>query len=155
MEHPSFIAADAKSFYASVECVERGLDPLTANLLVADESRTDGTICLAVSPALKALGVPGRPRLFEVKQKIAEAEARLRRKIDYIIAPPQMEKYLEVSAAIYGVYLNYIAPQDIHAYSVDEVFIDAAPYQALKGFNEALRAKETSGCRDSAGALFI
>ena len=128
MEHPSFIAADAKSFYASVECVERGLDPLTANLLVADESRTDGTICLAVSPALKALGVPGRPRLFEAKQKIAEAEARLRRKIDYIIAPPQMEKYLEVSAAIYGVYLNYIAPQDIHAYSVDEVFIDAAPY---------------------------
>ena len=123
-----FIAADAKSFYASVECVERGLDPLTTNLLVADESRTDGTICLAVSPSLKALGVPGRPRLFQAKQKIAEAEARLRRKIDYIIAPPQMAKYLEVSAAIYGVYLKYIAPQDIHPYSVDEVFIDAGPY---------------------------
>ena len=123
-----FIAADAKSFYASVECVERGLDPLMANLLVADESRSDATICLAVSPSLKALGVLGRPRLFEAKQKIAEAEARLRRKINYIIAPPRMAKYLEVSAAIYGVYLNYIAPQDILAYSVDEVFIDAGPY---------------------------
>ena len=123
-----YIAIDLKSFYASVECVERGLDPLTANLLVADESRTDGTICLAVSPALKALGVPGRPRLFEAKQKIAEAEARLRRKIDYIIAPPQMAKYLDVSAAIYGVYLKYVASMDIHQYSIDEVFIDAAPY---------------------------
>ena len=123
-----FIAVDAKSFYASVECVERGLDPLTTNLLVADESRSDATICLAVSPALKALGVPGRPRLFEARQKIAEAEARLRRKIDYIIAPPQMAKYLEVSANIYAVYLKYIAPQDILVYSVDEVFIDAAPY---------------------------
>ena len=123
-----YIAIDLKSFYASVECVERGLDPLTANLLVADESRTDGTICLAVSPALKALGVPGRPRLFQAKQKIAEAEARLRRKIDYIIAPPQMAKYLETSATIYGVYLKYIAPVDIHPYSIDEVFVDAAPY---------------------------
>ena len=123
-----FLAIDLKSFYASVECVERGLDPLAANLLVADESRTDKTICLAVSPSLKALGVPGRPRLFEAKQKIAEAQRRLRRRIDYIIAPPQMAKYLQVSAAIYGVYLNYIAPQDIHVYSIDEVFIDAAPY---------------------------
>ena len=123
-----FLAIDLKSFYASVECVERDLDPLTARLLVADESRTDKTICLAVSPALKALGVPARPRLFEAKQKIAEAEARLRRKIDYIVAPPQMAKYLEVSAAIYGIYLNFIAPQDIHVYSIDEVFIDAGPY---------------------------
>ena len=123
-----YIAIDLKSFYASVECVERGLDPLTANLLVADESRTDGTICLAVSPALKALGVPGRPRLFQAKQKIAEAEIRLRRKIDYIIAPPQMAKYLDVSATIYSVYLKYVAPIDIHPYSIDEVFIDAAPY---------------------------
>ena len=123
-----FIAVDAKSFYASVECVERGLDPLTANLLVADETRSDATICLAVSPSLKSLGVPGRPRLFEAKQKIAEAEARLHRKIDYIIAPPQMAKYLEVSANIYAVYLKYIAPQDILVYSIDEVFIDAAPY---------------------------
>ena len=123
-----YIAIDLKSFYASVECVERGLDPLTANLLVADESRTDGTICLAVSPALKALGIPGRPRLFQAKQKIREAEARLRRKIDCVIAPPQMAKYLEVSAAIYGVYLKYIAPVDIHPYSIDEVFIDAGPY---------------------------
>ena len=122
-----YIAIDLKSFYASVECVARGLDPLAANLLVADESRTDGTICLAVSPALKALGVPGRPRLFQAKQIIAEAEARLRRKIDYIVAPPQMARYLDVSAEIYGVYLKYIAPVDIHSYSIDEVFIDAAP----------------------------
>ena len=123
-----YLAIDLKSFYASVECVERGLDPLTTNLLVADETRSDATICLAVSPSLKALGVPGRPRLFEAKQKIAEAQARLRRKIDYIIAPPQMAKYLQVSADIYAVYLKYIAPQDIHVYSIDEVFIDAAPY---------------------------
>ena len=123
-----FVAVDAKSFYASVEAVERGLDPLTVNLLVADETRSDATICLAVSPALKALGVPGRPRLFEAKQKIAEAEARLHRKIDYIIAPPRMALYLDVSANIYGVYLKYVAPQDIHVYSVDEVFVDTAPY---------------------------
>ena len=123
-----FLAIDLKSFYASVECVERGLDPLRANLLVADESRTDKTICLAVSPSLKALGVPARPRLFEAKQKIAEAQGRLRRKIEYIIAPPQMARYLQVSAEIYGIYLNYIAPRDIHVYSIDEVFIDTAPY---------------------------
>ena len=126
--HGPYIAIDAKSYYSSVECVDRGLDPLTTNLLVADESRSDATICLAVSPSLKALGVPGRPRLFQAKQKIAEAEARLRRKIDYIIAPPRMARYLEVSATIYGVYLKYIAPQDIHIYSIDEIFIDAGPY---------------------------
>ena len=123
-----FLAIDLKSFYASVECVERRLDPLTTNLLVADESRTDKTICLAVSPSLKALGVPARPRLFEAKQKIAEAEARLRRKINYIVAVPQMQKYLDTSAAVYAVYLRHIAPQDIHVYSIDEVFIDTAPY---------------------------
>ena len=123
-----YIAIDLKSFFASVECVDRGLDPLTTNLLVADESRSDATICLAVSPSLKALGVPGRPRLFQAKQKIVEAEARLRRRIDYIIAPPRMARYLEVSAAIYGVYLKYIAPQDSHIYSIDEIFIDAGPY---------------------------
>ena len=131
-EHAShtgpFIAVDAKSFYASVEAVERGLDPLAVNLLVADETRSDSTICLAVSPSLKALGVPGRPRLFEAKQKIAEAEARLHHKIDYIIAPPRMALYLDVSASIYGVYLKYVAPEDIHVYSVDEVFIDASHY---------------------------
>ena len=123
-----YIAIDLKSFYASVECVDRGLDPLKTNLLVADETRTDATICLAVSPSLKSLGVPGRPRLFEAKQKIAEAQARLVHKIDYIIAPPRMARYLEVSAEIYGVYLKYIAPMDIHVYSVDEVFIDASRY---------------------------
>ena len=93
-----YIAIDLKSLYASVEWVDRGLDPLKAKLLVADPSRTDATICLAVSPTLKALGVPARPRLFEAKQKIAEAPARLRQKIDYIIAPPRMARYLEVSA---------------------------------------------------------
>ena len=123
-----YSAIDLKSFYASVECVDRGLDPLTANLLVADVTRSDATICLAVTPSLKALGVPARPRLFEAKQKIAEAQARLKRKIDYIIAPPRMARYLEVSAEIYGVYLKYIAPTDIHVYSVDEVFIDTSHY---------------------------
>ena len=97
MVNRKYIAIDLKSFYASVECVERGLDPLTANLVVADESRTDKTICLAVSPSLKAHGIPGRPRLFEVKQKA--------RGIDFIIAKPRMAKYIEVSAKIYGIYL--------------------------------------------------
>ena len=123
-----FLAVDLKSYYCSVECVDRGLDPLTANLLVADATRSDATICLAVSPSLKALGVPGRPRLFEAKRKIAEAQARLHRKIDYIIAPPRMARYLEVSADIYEVYLKFVAPEDIHCYSVDEVFIDASHY---------------------------
>ena len=125
----TYIAIDLKSFYASVECVERGLDPLTARLVVADASRTDKTICLAVSPALKAYGIPGRPRLFEVKQQIE----RLRREdpsleLDFITATPRMSKYLEVSGKVYGVYLRFIAPEDIHVYSIDEVFIDATQY---------------------------
>ncbi|MDD7267122.1 MAG: DNA methylase [Lachnospiraceae bacterium] len=115
-----YIAIDLKSFYASVECVDRGLDPLTARLVVADESRTAKTICLAVSPALKKLGLTGRPRLFEVMEKT--------RGIDYIVAPPRMARYMEVSTKIYGIYLRYIAPEDIFAYSVDEVFIDTAAY---------------------------
>ena len=126
-----YLCIDLKSFYASVECVERGLDPLTARLLVADDSRSDATICLAVSPALKALGVPGRPRLFEAKQKIREAEIRTGRKIDYITAVPQMAKYTSCTARIYGIYLKYIAPEDIHVYSVDEVFIDITDYLPL------------------------
>lgn len=151
MDKTCFIAIDLKSFYASVECVERGLDPLTTNLVVADESRTEKTICLAATPAIKAYGVPGRARLFEVVQKIKAANNKRRffapgRKligkshdaaelagnpnlaIDYIVAPPRMAFYMDYSARIYEVYLRYIAPQDIHTYSIDEVFINAAPY---------------------------
>ena len=115
----SYIAIDLKSFYASVECVERGLDPLKAKLVVADESRTDKTICLAVSPALKAQGIPGRARLYEVRQKTKDK---------FIIAPPRMAFYISYSTRIYNIYLRYIAPEDIHVYSIDEVFIDATPY---------------------------
>ena len=127
----TYICIDLKSFYASVECVERHLDPLKANLLVADESRTDKTICLAVSPALKAVGVPGRPRLFEAKQAIGNAENALHRKIDYIIAPPRMATYIKYSAKVYSVYLKLFSAEDIHVYSVDEVFIDITPYAAI------------------------
>ena len=116
----TYIAIDLKSFYASVECVDRSLDPLTANLVVADESRTDKTICLAVSPSLKAYGIGGRARLFEVKQKA--------RGVDFIIAPPRMAHYIEVSTRVYQTYLKYIAPEDIHVYSIDEVFMDVTAY---------------------------
>lgn len=139
-----YIAIDLKSFYASVECVERGLNPLDACLVVADESRTEKTICLAVSPALKAFGLPGRPRLFEVVQKVREANRRRGRSgrstsgkelaehpemaISYIVAPPRMQLYLDYSTRIYSVYLRHIAPEDIHVYSIDEVIIDATAY---------------------------
>ena len=146
-----YAAIDLKSFYASVECVQRKLDPMTTHLVVADPSRTEKTICLAVSPSLKALGVPGRPRLFEVVQKIGEVNAFRREKapgrrytgsssdaitlsrypelsVDYIVAPPQMALYMQFSARIYEIYLKYVAPEDIHVYSVDEVFIDLTPY---------------------------
>lgn len=147
----TYIAIDLKSFYASVECVERGLDPLTTNLVVADTSRTEKTICLAVSPALKAYGIPGRARLFEVIQRLKEVNAeRCRRcmrvsgksiyeaqlkehmdlEVDFIAAPPRMAYYIEYSTRIYQIYLNYIAPEDIHVYSIDEVFIDATDYLA-------------------------
>lgn len=147
----TYIAIDLKSFYASVECVERGLDPLNTNLVVADASRTEKTICLAVSPSLKAYGIPGRARLFEVVQKVKEANGTRRLKaprrkfteksaiaselnanpaleFDYIIAPPQMAHYMEVSTRIYKTYLKYVAPEDIHVYSIDEVFIDITNY---------------------------
>ena len=127
----TYIAIDMKSFYASVECVARGLDPLRANLLVADESRSDQTICLAVSPNLKAKGVPGRPRLFEAKQAIRAYELSNHVKVDYLIAVPQMAEYERVSAKIYAVYLRYAAPEDIHVYSIDECFIDCTPYLHL------------------------
>ena len=124
----TYICIDLKSYYASVECVHRGLDPLKANLLVADESRSDQTICLAVSPSLKAKGVPGRPRLFEAKQKIREYERSHRTKVDYIIAVPRMAEYERISAQIYSIYLRYVAPEDIHVYSIDECFIDCTGY---------------------------
>lgn len=148
-----YIAIDLKSFYASVECVERGLDALTTNLVVADVTRTDKTICLAVSPSLKSYGIPGRARLFEVIAAVdnINAERRLRApgrsfvaksvdavslkthqelELDYIIATPQMAHYIDISTKIYGIYLNYVSPDDIHVYSIDEVFIDATEYLA-------------------------
>ena len=143
-----YIAIDLKSFYASVECVARRLDPLNVNLVVADPTRTEKTICLAVSPSLKKYGIPGRARLFEVVQKVGqlnnermysapgrrvtgksyfatELEGHPEVAIDYIVAPPQMSLYMKISAQIYGIYLKYVAPEDIFAYSIDEVFIDA------------------------------
>ena len=151
MDDKTYICIDLKSFYASVECVARGLDPLTTNLVVADDSRTDKTICLAVSPSLKAFGVASRPRLFEAKQKVKEANGyrimlapnrRFRSSsydaneliknpdlaIDFIIAQPRMAQYIKISTRIYEIYLRHIAPEDIHVYSVDEVFIDVTPY---------------------------
>lgn len=116
----AYLCIDLKSFYASVECVERGLDPLQARLVVADTTRTEKTICLAVSPALKALGVKNRCRLFEIPKSI-----------DYIIAPPRMQKYIDYSATIYGIYLKYVAVDDIHVYSIDEAFLDVTSYQKL------------------------
>ncbi len=151
MKNRTYIAFDLKSFYASVECMERGLDPLTTNLVVADASRTEKTICLAVSPSLKAYGISGRARLFEVVQKVKEVNAKRLSKapggtfsgasyndielksspgiaLDYIAAPPRMAYYIKYSTQIYNIYLKYIAPEDIHVYSIDEVFIDASNY---------------------------
>ena len=123
-----YIAIDMKSFYASVECVARKYDPLKARLLVADESRSDQTICLAVSPAFQALGVPYRPRLFEAKQAIQRYEREHHTKVQYEIAVPRMAEYERVSAQIYSIILKYAAPSDVHVYSIDESFIDATPY---------------------------
>ena len=149
--HRTYIAIDLKSFYASVECVERGLDPMTANLVVADVSRTEKTICLAVSPSLKKYGIPGRARLFEVIQAVRQVNLQRRAKapdhtftgrssnakeleadpsleLDFIAAPPQMARYMDVSTQIYRIYLKYIAPEDMHVYSIDEVFMDVTDY---------------------------
>ena len=123
-----YLCIDLKSFYASVECVERGLDPLTTNLVVADVTRTQKTICLAVSPALKAYGIPGRPRLFEVEQKLKGIKLRTGREIPYIAAPPRMQLYIDYSARIYAIYLQYVSEEDIHVYSIDEVFMDITHY---------------------------
>ena len=156
----SYIAIDLKSFYASVECIERGLDPLTTNLVVADSSRTEKTICLAVSPSLKSYGVGARPRLFEVISKINDVNAKRRwgapsRRfvgatydnrilvenpaiaLDYIVATPRMALYIDYSTRIYQVYLKYFSPDDIHVYSIDEVFIDATHY--LKSYKKTVR----------------
>ena len=126
-----YICIDLKSYYASVECVARGLDPLQARLLVADESRSDQTICLAVSPALKAMGVPSRPRLFEAKQAIRRYECLHRTKVDYVIAVPRMAEYERISALIYSIYLRYVSAVDIHVYSIDECFLDVTGYLHL------------------------
>lgn len=146
-----YVAIDLKSFYASVECVERGLDPLTTNLVVADAQRTEKTICLAVSPSLKAYGIPGRARLFEVVQRVREVNAQRRMQapghafcgssyedtelkaspqlsVDYLTAPPRMARYMDYSTRIYQIYLKYVAPEDIHVYSIDEVFMDVTDY---------------------------
>jgi DNA polymerase V len=151
MTASSYIAIDLKSFYASVECMERGLDPLTTNLVVADESRSTKTICLAVTPSLKAYGIPGRARLFEVVQKSKEANFRRKENapkhiltgescdanelamnpslaMSYIVAKPRMALYMKYSTRIYAIYLKYIAPEDIHVYSIDEVIMDVTAY---------------------------
>ena len=156
MKEHIYIAIDLKSFYASVECRERGRDPLTTNLVVADRSRTEKTICLAVSPSLKSYGISGRARLFVVVQRMREVNAeRLAKagikafhgasedapelaahpelKADYIVAQPRMSLYMEYSTRIYQIYLKYVAAEDIHVYSVDEVFIDATDYLKTYG----------------------
>lgn len=153
MTEKKYLCIDLKSFFASVECVERGLNPLTTNLVVADRERTEKTICLAVTPSLKAYGIPGRARLFEVVQRVKEVNQQRRLnapkrifvdksfnaeelnsdpsfELDYIVAPPRMAYYMEYSTRIYNVYLKYIAPEDIHVYSIDEVFIDITHYLA-------------------------
>ena len=148
----TYIAIDLKSFYASVECIERGLNPMTTNLVVADAARSEKTICLAVSPSLKSFGVPGRPRLFEVVQKVREENIKRKvcapkrqftgasysieelrsNSVSYqliiLLLYPRMALYVEYSTRIYKVYLKYIAPEDIHIYSIDEVFIDVTAY---------------------------
>ena len=160
MEDKIYIAIDLKSFYASVECKERGLDPLTTNLVVADPGRTEKTICLAVSPSLKRYGIPGRARLFEVVQRIREVNRERKRhapgrtfhgassnaialaadpglEVSYITAVPRMSYYMKYSTQIYDIYLKYVAPEDVHVYSVDEVFIDATAY--LKTYQMSAR----------------
>ena len=158
MESRYYAAIDLKSFYASVECMERGLDPMTTNLVVADASRTEKTICLAVTPALKAYGIPGRALLFEVVQKVKEVNAQRQRRargrkltgesydanelkaspelaLSYITAPPRMALYMEISTKIYNIYLRFVAPEDIHVYSIDEVMIDLTHYLGAYGLS--------------------
>lgn len=151
MKNKTYICIDLKSFYASVECMKRNLNPLTTNLVVADSSRTEKTICLAVTPSLKALGIPGRARLFDVVQKVKEINYERKKKnnfkpfvresfnidelnnhpeykLSYIVAPPHMAHYIDISSKIYSIYLKYVSEEDIHVYSIDEVFIDITSY---------------------------
>lgn len=181
MANKAYIAIDLKSFYASVECVDRGLDPLDTNLVVADPTRTEKTICLAVSPSLKSYGIPGRARLFEAIQKVREVNVQRKYKapghsfghesyfhselikdpsaeLTFITAPPRMAHYMEVSTRIYNVYLKYIAPEDIHVYSIDEVFIDTTDYLKTYGLTPrelamkmVLDVLETTGITATAG----
>ena len=181
MSRRTYIAIDLKSFYASVECRERGLDPLDTQLVVADESRTDKTICLAVTPALKSYGIPGRCRLFEVKQKVNEVNAKRRLtapnrtftgssssfgelskdpslEVGFLIAPPRMAHYMEYSTRIYSVYMKYISPDDIIVYSIDEVFMDVTDYLKTYGLTPRglamkiiLDVLETTGITATAG----
>ena len=164
MKPRCYIAIDLKSFYASVECRERGLDPMDTNLVVADKSRTEKTICLAVTPTLKSCGISGRARLFEVVQRVAAVNEARRRAapgqrltgsscsareltahpelaVDYIVAPPRMAYYMEYSTRIYNLYLKYIAPEDIIVYSIDEVFLDVTDYLDTYGLTPRELAK--------------
>lgn len=181
MKERTYFAIDLKSFYASVECRERGLDPMNTNLVVADESRTDKTICLAVTPSLKSHGISGRGRLFEVKQRVKEANASRQRKaqnrqlegssylhnelmanpklaVDFLIAPPRMALYMDYSTRIYQVYMKYVAPEDIIVYSIDEVFMDVTNYLNIYGLSPRdlamkiiLDVLETTGITATAG----
>lgn len=143
----TYLCIDLKSFYASVECVARDLDPMTTNLVVADPERTEKTICLAITPAMKALGIKNRCRIFEIPKSV-----------DYIVAPPRMQKYVDISADIYSIYLKYIAKEDIHVYSIDEAFMDVTDYLALYrlsvrelGFQIMQDIYEQTGIRSSCG----
>ncbi len=152
MEQRCCLAIDLKSFYASVECAQRGLDPMGTHLVVADESRTDKTICLAVSPSLRAYGIPGRARLFEIRERVRQINRRRQLRapggqftgsscdvqalernpalaLDFLVAPPQMQHYMDTSAGIYQIYLQFVAPEDIHVYSIDEVFLELTHYR--------------------------
>lgn len=181
MKQRIYIAIDLKSFYASVECRERGLDPLETNLVVADEGRTDKTICLAVTPSLKSCGIGGRSRLFEVKQRVNQVNAMRRQNapgrrlvgssylfgelkadpklaVDFIVAPPRMAHYIEYSTRIYSVYMKYVAPEDIVVYSIDEVFMDVTDYlpaQKLSAHDFAMKiildVLKTTGITATAG----
>lgn len=181
MKQHTYIAIDLKSFYASVECRDQGLDPLDTNLVVADESRTDKTICLAVTPTLKSFDIPGRARLFEVKQRVQEINADRKRNLrgrefsgsshfyselskdpslalDFIIAPPRMAYYMEYSTRIYEIYMKYVAPEDIIVYSIDEVFMDVTDYlQTYRmsprdlAMKMVLEVLETTGITATAG----
>lgn len=144
----TYLCIDLKSYYASVECIARELNPLEARLLVADESRSDNTICLAVSPALKVIGVPARPRLFEAKQAIRRSEIECGHEIEYIIAPPRMAEYVRISSEIYSIYMKFVSSEDIHVYSIDECFLDITHY--LHMYEEAAIRHKVSAANEMA-----